>query len=327
LPWQVGFVCQSSLLEGQTADQWLEDLSERLLEAGALSVSIEDADADLADREQAIFGEPGSDPALRVWPSSRLQLILADEEDPQAWCDRHLVPEGLESITISRLTDEDWVTKTQSQFTPLEVLDTLWIGPSWHEAPARYRSPPRLALTIDPGMAFGTGGHATTQLCLEAILRAREQGSLAPSSSLLDYGCGSGILALAAAASGLTQVVAVDIDLVAVKVAHSNALHNQLDHRIRFLSADQDLWSVGGLPAAGVDLVVANILAQPLKLLAPLLWGLAAPTGGLVLSGLLASQADALIAHYAEVAPNRPTLSVLGMRDGWACIGYLPQAK
>lgn len=321
----MSFVCAPQPVAGQTADAWLEELSDHFLACGALSVSIEDADAHHADRERPMFGEPGADLSLRAWPSSRVQLLLADTQDPQDWWAAHAPLEAMGPPDISRLTDDDWVAKTQAQFDPLEVLDTLWVGPSWHPVPVAFTIPPRIALTIDPGMAFGTGGHATTQLCLEAILQAHAQKQLPASARVLDYGCGSGILALAAAACGVERVLAVDIDPVAVDVASANARNNALADRVRCMAAQDDLSTAGDVPSTGYDLVVANILAQPLKLLAPLLWRLTAPQGGLVLSGLLDSQAEAMIDWYASVDPQRPPLAVLGQRDGWACIGRMPR--
>jgi ribosomal protein L11 methyltransferase len=291
---------------------------------GALSVSIEDADEGQADKEHPHFGEPGADLSLRAWPSSRVQLLLADHCDPLAWWEGCRIPGDIASPVFDRLLDEDWVTKTQAQFSPIEVCDRLWVGPSWHAVPERYRSAPRHALTIDPGMAFGTGGHATTQLCLEAILQAWDAGALNRSSKVIDYGCGSGILGLAAAAFGVEDVLAIDIDPVAVSVAESNAALNHLGDRVRCRSAREEPYGAADSAAPVFDLVVANILAQPLKLLAPLLWRLTAARGGLILSGLLASQAESLIAWYAAADPGRPPLGVLGLRDGWACIGVMP---
>ncbi|MFZ9735258.1 MAG: 50S ribosomal protein L11 methyltransferase [Burkholderiaceae bacterium] len=325
MPWQISFVCRPEPAANQTADQWLEDLSDRFIAEGALSVSIEDADADQSDKEQPLFGEPGSDQALRAWPASRLQLLLADDQDPHQWWQNSGMPIGASPPDVARLQEEDWVTKTQAQFTPLAVGDRLWVGPSWQAVPAQYRQAPRIALTIDPGMAFGTGGHATTQLCLEAILQASDQGLLIPASRVIDYGCGSGILGLAAAACGVEQVVAIDIDPVAVTVARSNARLNGLGHRVRCIAAQEDIFAQADLASPGFDLVVANILAQPLKLLAPLLWRLTALRGGLILSGLLSRQAESLIAWYADADPARPSLQVLGQRDGWACIGIMPR--
>jgi ribosomal protein L11 methyltransferase len=324
LPWQISFVCQPAPSQEQTSDQWLEALSDYFIAEGALSVSVEDADGGQTDREHPFFGEPGSDLSLRAWPSSRIQLLLADHHDPVVWWEDCGLPVGTGSPVFDRLVDEDWVSKTQAQFSPIEVRDRLWVGPGWHEVPQRYRFAPRHALTIDPGMAFGTGGHATTQLCLEAILHAWDVGALTPSSKVIDYGCGSGILGLAAAACGVEEVLAIDIDPVAVSVAQSNAAQNHLGDRVRCLSAQEDLYDAGYGASPVFDLVVANILAQPLKILAPLLWRLTAARGGLILSGLLASQAESLIAWYAAADPERPPLGVLGLRDGWACIGVMP---
>lgn len=330
MPWQLSLVVCPQPTEGQGPDAWLDALSDALLEAGALSVTIEDADAQVASREQPLFGEPGSPQSLRAWPSSRLYLLLPEDEEPLTWwqaSDQPWATLGLGTPEIAALGDEDWVTKTQAQFTPIEVSDTLWVGPSWHEAPPAYRQPPRLALTIDPGMAFGTGGHATTQLCLEAILSAFASGAVGPDSRVLDYGCGSGILALAAAGLGAEQVIALDIDPVAVRVAQANAQANGLDHRVRCVSAQEDLSEHKPAPDAGFDLVVANILAQPLKVLAPVLWQCVGPGGGLVLSGLLETQVNALVDWFAAAAPTRPRLRLLGSREGWACLGHLPDRR
>lgn len=317
-------VCRPQLSPGISAGDWLEQLSDELLQAGALSVTLEDAGDDTLDEARAVFGEPGSDPAIQGWPESSVSVLLSADDDPLSWWRGIESAKALPSPAVLWIDDQDWVTKTQAQFRPIEIADCLWIGPSWHETPDRYRQPTRRALTIDPGMAFGTGGHATTQLCLEALVRAFHQMPTDQRMQVIDYGCGSGILALAAVSLGAQSAIGVDIDPQAVVVARSNADQNGLAHKAFFFTAEDDLSAAGQVPDGGFDLVIANILAQPLKVLAPVLWRLTAPHGGLVLSGLLESQEEMLCQWFAQSAPERPFLGVLGRREGWSCLGFLP---
>ena len=274
----------------------VEALSDALEALDALSVSVEDADAQ-TDAERALFGEPGLPPPRAGWQRSRLAALFRDEAAAREAL-RLLQPQdffaGCEVLGISPVADQDWVRLTQSQFTPVAITEEFWIVPTWHEPPAAARH----IIRLDPGLAFGTGTHPTTRMCLRWIARQPMQGQ-----RVLDYGCGSGILAIAAALFGATSVDAVDIDPAAVEAARANAAANGVQ-------------IAAGLPelARGrYRSVLANILATPLKMLAPLLCAHVAPGGSLVLAGILERQADELTAAYAPHA----ALEVADREDGW----------
>lgn len=294
-------------------------LSDLLMGLGALSVTVEDAQADSPD-ESPIFGEPGMPSEVQSWPSSRFAVLIDPAYDPQrfwqALCAEQ--PECADSpFEIRQVSERDWVSETQRQFTPFQVRDALWVGPHW-TSPASALAPTGIEIRIDPGMAFGTGSHATTQLCLESLLdfsSPRSREALA-SCRMLDMGCGSGVLAIAAAKLGLGHVVAVDIDPIAVETTQKNAGLNQAT--LQAMTADAPL---GG----PFNMVMANILAQPLKVLAPALARLTADHGALVLSGILARQAEELLSHYGPLCAHLGPIQVLGERDGWVCIGTLGQ--
>jgi len=276
-----------------------EALADALLDAGALAVSIEDADAGTS-AEQPQFGEPGSI-SRPGWEHSRVVALLAPDTDAGLLLSACSVQAGLEELPVfaqETVAEQDWVRLTQSQFEPIRVSERLWIVPSWHQAP----DPEAIVLVLDPGMAFGTGSHPTTRLCLEWLERC-----VCPGVSVLDYGCGSGILAIAAARLGATEVVGVDIDPQAVISARDNAGNNAV--KARFQESAQ---AVHGQ----FDIVVANILANPLRVLAPAISAYLRPGGSLALSGILVEQVDQLIAAYAPYLP----LAVVATRDGWVCL-------
>lgn len=283
----------------QVAQGVVELLSDTLMEIGALSVSVEDADA-LTDQERALYGEPGMPPPQMGWTRSLVIALFADEESATEvgqWLLEQ--PEWANQLSVSRVRavpDQDWVRLTQSQFDPVQITPAFWIVPTWHELPQGATH----ALRLDPGLAFGTGTHPTTKMCLRWI------ASNPPTHQrVLDYGCGSGILAMGAALYGASVVDAVDIDNAAVGSTQDNARANQLEHLIRV-----------GLPdaASGLyDTVIANILASPLKVLAPLLVGHMKPGASLVLAGILERQAQELIQAYAPYCK----LSVADTLDGW----------
>jgi ribosomal protein L11 methyltransferase len=269
-------------------------------ELGALAVSVEDADADGTD-ERAIFGEPGLPAVRTAWARSTLCALFDNDAaatDAAAWLvAQDWAGAGVQLGSIDRVPDTDWVRSTQAQFAPVEINPAFWIVPSWHDPPAAAR----IAIRLDPGLAFGTGTHATTRMCLRWIARHARAGM-----RVLDYGCGSGILAIAAALHGAGEVDAVDIDPAAVAATAANARTNV----VRVNSA---------LPEGATgqyDLVVANILAKPLMLLAPLLGGHVAPAGHLVLAGLLERQVEELRAAYAPHA----VLDVVDREEGWALL-------
>jgi ribosomal protein L11 methyltransferase len=276
-----------------------EALADALLAAGALSASIEDADAG-TEKETPQFGEPGS-LTTPGWERSRVIALLAAGTDASPLIAACALAAGLgqtPAFSQEDVAEQDWVQLTQSQFDPIRVSARLWIVPSWHQAP----DPNAIVLVLDPGMAFGTGSHPTTRLCLEWLER-----SLSPGVSILDYGCGSGILAIAAAKLGAREVVGVDIDMQAISAATSNAQRN--DVNARFANSTEKI-------EGQFDIVVANILSNPLRALAPALCAHVRAGGQLVLSGILAEQAAALIAVYAPYL----TLRIADTREGWVCL-------
>jgi len=291
----MGWQSVSFLTEAASA----EPLCDALLEAGALAASIEDADAGTPD-EQPQFGEPGSVNSPG-WKHSRIVALLEADADVAGLLAAASKAIGLEAIAdyaVEMVAEQNWVQLTQSQFDPIRVSERLWIVPSWHESP----DPAAINLILDPGMAFGTGSHPTTRLCLEWLEREVTAGC-----SLLDYGCGSGILAIAAARLGAGKVAGVDIDSQAVEAARANAERNG----VSALFADSDQ------PVAGeYDVVVANILSNPLRVLAPAICAHVRSGGRLALSGILREQATEIIGIYARWLP----LEVADVREDWVCL-------
>jgi len=280
----------------------VEPVSDALMdELGALSVAVEDADAGSAG-EQALFGEPGLPAPAAGWQRSTLTALFDSEaaaEQAAAWLLAQDGTAGVHLQALQAVADQDWVRLTQSQFAPVEITPEFWVVPSWHEPPPGARQ----VIRLDPGLAFGTGTHPTTRMCLRWLARRPESAGL---ERVLDYGCGSGILAIGAALLGAAAVDAVDIDPAAVQATRDNALRNGVAAGVL----------ATGLPAAArgaYSVVLANILATPLKLLAPLLCTHVAPGGWLVLAGILERQADELVAAYAPWL----TLSVADREDGW----------
>lgn len=284
----------------QVPHDLVEPVSDALMDAlDALSVSVEDLDAD-TDQEKALYGEPGLPAPAGGWNRSILCALFAQTDQAteaatllkaQDWT------EGLVVLDQRPVEDQDWVRLTQSQFTPVAVTPDFWIVPTWHDTPEAART----VIRLDPGMAFGTGTHPTTRMCLAwTATQAAVQGQ-----KVLDYGCGSGILAIGAALHGAVSVDAVDIDPDAVQATQDNAQANQVQATVK-----------AGLPDAahGVyGVVLANILATPLKMLAPLLCAHVAPGGHLVLAGILSRQAEELQAAYAPWM----RLQVFEEQDGW----------
>lgn len=281
-----------------------EALSDALLDAGALSVSVEDADVGTA-AEQPLFGEPGLEPEQNAWQRSRVVALLNAGDDHQALlaaaataCGIHDTP----SYSLRQVAEQDWVRLTQSQFEPIHIGRNIWVVPSWHQAP----DPNALILELDPGLAFGTGSHPTTRLCMEWL-----ETHAPRAQSVLDYGCGSGILAIVAQKLGASRVVGVDIDPQAVDSARHNSERNSC--RIDCYLPDE-LGASSQEPL--FDLVIANILSGPLQLLAPVLCRHLAPGGRLLLSGVLASQAEQVISAYAPFL----SLAVAREADGWVAL-------
>ncbi|HEY6093908.1 MAG TPA: 50S ribosomal protein L11 methyltransferase [Gallionellaceae bacterium] len=275
-----------------------EQLSEALLELGALSVDMLDADADTPD-EQAIFGEPG-EPVSSLWSHNRVSALFPADAAVEDILRQACAAAGFTGIPahhIAPLPDNDWVRLTQAQFDPIRISQRLWIVPSWHE-PVEANA---INIVLDPGLAFGTGSHPTTRLCLRWL-----DENLRGGESVLDYGCGSGILAIAAMKLGAGQAVGIDVDPQAVQSSRDNAQANRVEAQFN-LPTDT-------LPQ--YDVVVANILTNPLKMLAPLLASATRTGGQIVLSGILSEQAEDVMQVYSQWFNLRPPV----MEDGWACL-------
>ncbi len=282
----------------------VEILSDALDALDALSVSVEDADAQ-TDAEQALFGEPGMPPPKAGWQRSRVLALYATEVLAQEAVTLLKLQDFFADcriMSVHPVPDQDWVRLTQSQFAPVEITPEFWIVPTWHEPPAQAKT----IIRLDPGLAFGTGTHPTTRMCLRWIAHrgvTMAKGGKPAWGRVLDYGCGSGILAIGAAKFGATAVDAVDIDDAAVESTVLNADANKVALK-------------AGLPdqvCGQYQTVLANILATPLKVLAPLLCARVAPGGSLVLAGILERQADELKAAYLPYAK----LEVSDAQDGW----------
>jgi len=274
----------------------VESLGEALEALDALSVSVEDADA-MTPAESALFGEPGMPPPREGWERSRVVALFPAEQAAREAATLLALQdffEGCSVVGVQAVPEQDWVRLTQSQFAPVEITPSFWIVPSWHEPPPQARE----VIRLDPGLAFGTGTHPTTHMCLRWVASHRLEGA-----RVLDYGCGSGILAIGAGRFGARDIVAVDIDPAAVEATRVNAATNGVG-------------LLAGLPdqASGrFDLVLANILATPLKVLAPLLCQHVGDPGHLVLAGILARQVDELREAYAPWL----ALDVHDEQDGW----------
>ena len=279
----------------------VEPLSDALEALDALSVSVEDADV-ATPAEQALFGEPGLPPPKAGWERSVVKALYATKiiaEDAVSTLAHQDFFSECKSLGLVEVADQDWVRLTQSQFAPVEITPEFWIVPTWHDKPAGAVK----VITLDPGLAFGTGTHPTTRMCLRWI--ARHESALR-SQRVLDYGCGSGILAIGAALYGASFIDAVDIDEAAVQSTMDNAVANQV--ALNAGLPDQ----VSHAPRS-YAVVLANILATPLKVLAPLLTEHVASQGHLVLAGILERQEDELKAAYAPYAK----LEVSDREDGW----------
>ncbi len=285
------------LLKIQANDANADTLSDALMTLGALSVSIEDANAE-TQAEQAIFGEPG-DPPPGIWQQNVVTAMLASDADVLQLLGQLEQETGMRgfSYQTEMIEEQDWVRLTQSQFEPIPITSKLWIVPTWHEAPEQ----DAINIVLDPGLAFGTGSHPTTHLCLEWLT---QQSDL---KKVLDYGCGSGILAIAAKKLGATEVTGVDIDPQAVIASKYNAQNNQVD--IAFYDSNAYLHT-------SYDIVVANILSSALMVLAPVIAKSCKSGGKIALSGILETQKEALAELYSEwFEVNAPIV-----KDGWVLL-------
>ena len=277
-------------------DAVAERLADALMEHGALSAAIEDAYAG-TENEQAIFGEPGM-PTEQIWQQSKVIVLFGENDDAAAMIQAASQACGLKDLayTSEILADQDWVRLTQAQFDPIQISERLWITPSWHEAP----NSNAVNLQLDPGLAFGTGSHPTTRLCLKWL-----DTQLKGDESVLDYGCGSGILTIAALKLGAGSAVGVDIDEQAIRASKDNAAQNNVD--AQFYLPD-------GLPQGQFDIVVANILANPLRMLGEMLAARTKQGGRIVLSGLLDEQVEELSDIYRQWFNIEPA----EIDEGWA---------
>jgi len=292
MPWQ-------SLVVDSDAEH-ANALSEALLGLGALSVDLLDADAGTPD-EQAIFGEPGELPP-GVWLHNRVSALFDSDKDLDSILHKAAIGIGLKQIPehrIETLADNDWVRLTQAQFEPIPISPRLWIVPTWHTP----NDPSAINIVLDPGLAFGSGSHTTTRLCLRWLDNYLHGGE-----SMLDYGCGSGILAIAAIKLGAARATGVDVDLQAVIASRDNAYSNKVEN-VQFYLPDE-------APQTSYDLVVANILTNPLRLLAPLLANATRSGGQIVLSGILEEQAQDVMNIYQHWFD----LNVPIFEDSWSCI-------
>ena len=278
----------------------VEDLTDALLAVGALAVDVQDAAAGTA-AERPIFAEPGEAPASG-WRANRVSALFAMDADlhlviPQALSEAGIAPAS--GFSVERVEDADWVRLTQSQFQPLQITPRLWVVPSWHQLP----DPAAVNIVLDPGVAFGTGAHPTTRLCLRWL-----DAVVTPDADVLDYGCGSGILAIAAMKLGARSAYGIDIDQQAVMAARDNAGRNQV--AVSFAEAADET------PVKPAQIVVANILANPLTVLAPLLSRLTLPGGRIALSGILVEQTQSVLDAYAANFDMRPA----GTDEGWVLL-------
>lgn len=284
----------------EIAQEQAEAWSDALFDLGALSVSVEDADADTPD-EQPLFGEPGLEPTRLAWNRSRVVALFDEETDPAlvvAAAANALNVDPVPAYVLRTVEDQDWVRLTQSQFEPIRVGEKIWVVPSWHEAP----EPDAVILELDPGLAFGTGSHPTTRLCMQWLEQNVRAGE-----TVLDYGCGSGILAIVAKKLGAGDTVGIDIDPNAVEASRYNAERNRVTASFALPESVSE---------TTYDLVVANILSNPLKLMAAMLSARVRPGGRLILSGVLERQADEVAAAYAPWI----AMSVWRSEDGWVCL-------
>lgn len=282
-----------------------ERLSDALMDAGALSVSVEDADEG-TEAENPLFGEPGMEPTENAWDRSRVVALIAPDCDHALMITEAAALIALDhvpSYQVRTVEEQDWVRLTQSQFEPIHIGKNIWVVPSWHDAPDANA----LVLELDPGLAFGTGSHPTTRLCMEWLEEHAPVGK-----TVLDYGCGSGILALVAKKLNASSVVGVDIDPQAIESANFNAERNHCE--VEYSLPEE--FGENYPQQHQFEVVVANILSSPLKLMAPMLSGRVKASGNLVLSGVLARQADEVIAAYAPYI----SLSVWAEREGWVAL-------
>ena len=269
-------------LKIEAQDNTADLISDTLMEMGALSAIIEDANAETID-EQPIFGEPG-DPPPGIWQQNLVSALFDEGIDVDAVMTELQSQTKLTDLnyTTEIIQEQDWVRATQSQFDPIRITDKLWIVPTWHDSP----NPDAINIILDPGLAFGTGSHPTTHLCLDWLTH-----TVKPGQTVLDYGCGSGILAIAAKKIGAGHVVGVDIDPQAIQSSLYNAEQNKVT---------ADFYAASEYQSQEFDIVIANILSSALSVLAPALAKSCKAGGRIALSGILREQESAVSGIYAE---------------------------
>lgn len=290
------------LLKIKANEHNADAISDALMELGALSCSIEDANAE-TQAEQALFGEPG-DPPPGIWQQNIVTAMFDASVDVTQMIQQLCAATTIDSFEYDTeiIAEQDWVRSTQAQFDPIKITDKLWIVPTWHQSAwQETANQDAINIILDPGLAFGTGSHPTTHLCLEWLTKTM------PSQSVLDYGCGSGILAIAAKKLGAQQVVGVDIDSQAIIASRYNAEQNQVD---------ADFFDADTFSHETFDVVVANILSSALMVLAPALTKYSKTGGKLALSGILETQTDALIERYSEWF----NMDAPQQRDAWVLL-------
>ncbi len=287
----------------QAKDNTADALSDALMDLGALSTSIEDANAETPD-EQPIFGEPG-DPPPGIWQQNIVSALFDSDVDVASVMAQLSAVTGLVDLayTTETIAEQDWVRATQSQFEPIKIRDDLWIVPTWHTAPQA----DAINIVLDPGLAFGTGSHPTTHLCLNWLAE-----QVSAQDTVLDYGCGSGILAIAAKKLGAKSVVGVDIDAQAIQSSHHNAEQNQVSAEFYLPNAV----AAQAILKAQYDIVVANILSSALSVLAPALASATRAQGKIALSGILREQTEQVSQIYAEWFDMLPPVYM----DSWVLL-------
>ena len=279
------------LLKIVATEQTADLISDALMATGALSASIEDANAE-TPAEQAIFGEPSSAniqyPPPGIWQQNIVTAMFNEDVNLEKTITALCSETGIAHFKYhtETIAEQDWVRATQAQFHPIEITPKLWIVPTWHDAP----NVDAINIVLDPGLAFGTGSHPTTSLCLQWLSQQNLKNK-----QVLDYGCGSGILAIAAKKLGAHHVVGVDIDSQAIIASQYNAQQNQAE--INFVDANAFTHEEFDHE---FDVVVANILSSALMVLAPILAKHCKTGAKLALSGILESQKQQLIARYSE---------------------------
>ena len=294
------------IIKADTVDAEL--MSDIFMEQGALSVDIHDAAADTQD-EQLLFGEPGESSG-KIWQNAEISAIFCDDVNISEILNNLAHAAKINSqpdYQLEYIEEHDWVRLTQSQFDPIQISPKLWIVPTWHQAPDTTAN----NLILDPGLAFGTGSHPTTKLCLEWL-----DQYLQPGDRVIDYGCGSGVLAIAALKLGASYVIGIDIDPQAIKASQENAMRNYCEPEKLMFATMHQASNLDLRPDEQVNILVANILANPLIMLAPILAQAVQREGHIVLSGILKEQAEEVKKAYQQWF----TMNITKEQEGWTLL-------